>query len=100
VESNPEFQSKEFVVVTEQSTLTASATEATGTASFPTATGEVAPAAETADWDENAALDVSSKNLLLPEGIAAPKWEGFASQASDPASILEESDSGSFVSFV
>ena len=107
VESNPEFESKEYVVVTELSTLTVDST-ATATDSIPTAagTGAFATGISAAtdipsikSWDVNAPPQLSSDSLLLPAGIPAPKWEGFASQGQDPAIILE-SGSNAFVSFL
>lgn len=103
IESNPEAQTKEWVVVTESSTLTVGdqnptagvgATGIEAPAALPT--GAVAPPVGV--YDPNAELQLGD-DALLPAGIAAPEYESKgASREQDPAIILE-ADQAVFVVF-
>ena len=86
VESNPEAATKEWVVVTEQSTMTVDSQNPTGTgATEAFATGAVAP--QVAAYDPAAPLELS-EDALLPANIEAPSWAQ-ASKDNDPAIIIE-----------
>jgi len=97
LESNPEGQTKQWVVVTEQNTLTVdnqnpAATGGAGPTEIVSApeafaTGEVAP--PLAVYDPAAPLKLGSGEAeLLPANIVAPSWPE-AAQEQDPAIIIE-----------
>ena len=95
VESNPEAATKEWVVVTEQSTLTVdSQPTATGipgstaVPSIPEEVGSESVAPQVGVYDPSAALDVSTGDALLPSNIVVPSFNGARSE-QDPAIILE-----------
>jgi len=99
VESNPQAQSKDTVVVSEASTMTVNGQDgptAVAQAALATGTGVSAPA--TGVYDPAAPPADSNATMLLPAGVAAPSWANINSE-QDPASIIEENQS-MFVQFV
>lgn len=97
LESSPEGRTKQWVAITEQSTMTVSneSPSATGDAQateigsapevFPT--GDVAR--QFGVYDPSAPLQLGSGEAeLLPANIVAPSWSG-ATQERDPAIIIE-----------
>lgn len=104
VESDPRLQTREWVVVTESSTVTINgqqdATERLGPtavappSAFPTGGSQ----AQLGLYDPNQQLQ-EADDALLPEGIAAPDFVSKgARREDDPAVILEE-DQVAFVVF-
>jgi len=104
VESDPRAQTKEWLVVTESSTVTVDGQQEATASLAPTAVTP-APAFSTGEsqaqlglYDPNQQLQ-ESDDALLPEGIGAPDFESKgARRAEDPAKILEE-DQVAFVVF-
>ena len=103
VESNPKAQTKEWVVVTESSTVTIDGQDATAgirptgvvpPSAFPTGGAQ----AGLGLYDPDQQLQ-ESEDALLPAGIAAPNLESKgARREQDPAIILEENQAA-FVLF-
>ena len=97
VQSNENIAEQQMVVVSEAAAMTIGSSNSTGVQqASPTATGTAASNILT--YDPSAPPSVSNNTMILPSGVAAPKFDN-TQVDQDPAIIIEK-DQAVFVEFV